>query len=103
MNKNDYLDFLKADRRAGSATFWNKLRKIGLSIDYAGFGIWNDEPCVEIGNRKIFLTEVYETERNHYSMRYRMQNDVVQEIREAISELKKADQDVEDFFDSIEK
>ena len=103
MDKKEYLNFLKKDRSARSEAFQNRLAEAGFQFGFGSFGYWDGEPCVIIGHRKIFLTEMYSPERNNYSVRYRMQNDVIQEIGEAIAETKKADQDVEDFFDSIEK
>ncbi len=103
MEKKEYLDFLKKDRRAGSEAFQKKLKAIGLTIQHGSYSYWDYEPYVEIGDRKIFLTEIDASERNCYSTRYRMQNDVIQEIKDAIAEAKKGDQEVQDFFDSIEK
>lgn len=103
MEKKEYLDFLKKDRSAGSETFLKKLREIGLNVSFGCYGYWDGEPYIKIGDRQIFLTETYSPERNSYSTRYRMQNDVIREIKDAIAEAKKDDQEVQDFFDSIEK
>lgn len=103
MGKKEYLDFLKKDRSAGSETFLKKLEEIGLNVSFGYYGYWDGEPYIKIGDRQIFLTETYSPERDSYSTRYRMQNDVIQDIKNAIEEAKKDDQKVQDFFDSIEK
>lgn len=100
------IEFLKKDRRASSETFQKKLEEIGLSVYYGEFGYWDHQPHVEIGNKKVFLVESYCT-RGSLCLRYRMQNDVIQEIMDTIEEeMKKAeeaDQNVKNFFEKLSK
>ena len=101
MDTKNYLEFLKRDRRAGNEIFQNKLKEIGLPIIPGSYGCFDIDPYVEIGHCMIYLKEPDFTDENGCSTRYRMQDDVIREIREAIAEAMKADQEVQDFFDGI--
>ncbi len=101
MNTKNYLEFLKKDRRAGNETFQNKLKEIGLPIISGSYGCFDIDPHVEIGNYMIFLKEPDFTDENGCSTRYRMQDDVIWEIKDAIVKAMKDDQEVQDFFDGI--
>lgn len=100
------IEFLKKDRRASTESFQKKLEDVGLSVYYGEFGYWNHEPYVEIGNRKVFLVESYCT-MGSLCLRYRMQNDVIQEIMDTIVEevrkTEEADQNVKNFFEKLMK
>lgn len=98
------IEFLKKDRSASSETFQKKLEDVGLPVYYGEFGYWNHEPYVEIGSRKVFLVESYCT-MGSLCLRHRKQNDVIQDIIDAIEEevemAEKADQNVKNFFEKL--
>lgn len=98
------IEFLKKDRSASSETFQKKLEDVGLPVYYGEFAYWNHEPYVEIGSRKVFLVESYCT-MGSLCLRYRMQNDVIQEIMDTIVEevrkTEEADQNVKNFFEKL--
>ena len=47
------IEFLKKDRSADSKIFENKLKSIGLEINYGEFSYWDHEPYVEIGDTRV--------------------------------------------------
>lgn len=100
------IEFLKKDRRASSEAFQKKLEEVGLPVYYGEFGYWNHEPYVEVGSRRVYLKESYCT-RGSLCLRYRMQNDVIQEIMDTIVEevrkTEEADQNVKNFFEKLSK
>ena len=100
------IEFLKKDRRASSEAFQKKLEEVGLSVYYGEFGYWNHEPYVEVGSRRVYLKESYCT-MGSLCLRYRMQNDVIQDILNAIEEemekAEEADQNVKNFFEKLMK
>ena len=100
------IEFLKKDRRASSEAFQKKLEEVGLPVYYGEFGYWNHEPYVEVGSRRVYLKESYCT-MGSLCLRYRMQNDVIQDILNAIEEemekAEEADQNVKNFFERLMK
>ena len=100
------IEFLKKDRRASSEAFQKKLEEVGLPVYYGEFGYWSHEPYVEVGDRRVYLKESY-CIMNSMCLRYRMQNDVIQDILDAIEEemekAEEADQNVKNFFEKLSK
>lgn len=97
------LEFLRKDRRVNSA-FIKRLEAVGLGVNYETYSYWNNQECLQIGRRKVWLVE----ERyRHGSLicGYRCQNEVIREIYTVIKEQKEmaeeSDKLVEEFFEKL--
>lgn len=100
---NEIIEFLKKDRRVNE-TFKAKLAKVGIKIHYGRFSYWDQQDFVEIGRERVWLVkEVYSG--NNSGIEYRYQNDVIEEIIEAIASEKKraeeSDRVVNNFFEKL--
>lgn len=99
------LEFLKRDRSANSTAFEKKLNDVGLEIEYGIYSYSNHEPYVQIGETKVFLVEEYSPQPNSWALRWRKQNAVIADIKEAIeievSKAEKADASVKEFFEKL--
>lgn len=99
------LEFLKRDRRVNQ-TFMDKLKKVGLEINYGTYSYWDGQEYVQIGREKVWLVKTeYANHGNNFICVWRYQNDVIKEIMQTISEQKRleeeADQLVNDFFEKL--
>lgn len=94
------IEYLNKDRKINS-TFIKKLEKVGLEIQYGKYSYWDGQEYIQIGRKRIWLVEEYYF-GNSTGIRYRYQNDVIEEIYETIEEeikqTGKADETVENFF-----
>lgn len=97
------IEYLKKDRLCND-TFEEKLRKVGLDIDYGTYAFWDMQPYVSIGRKKVWLV-CEKTESNNTYLARRYQNNVINDIIETITEenerAEKADARVDDFFQKL--
>lgn len=98
------LEFLKRDRRV-SQTFMDKLKKVGLEIEYGDFSYWRHQEYVRIGRKKVWLVEVTYENSNSFGVEWRYQNDVIKEIIETVESEKQfaeeSDELVNMFFEKL--
>lgn len=99
------LLFLKKDRQVNDS-FINRLKKVGLEIQYGTYSYWDGQGYIKIGTRKVWLVEEkYSNHGNSCSCVCRYQNDVIKEIYQVIREEKKIaeerDKFVEYFFEKL--
>ena len=101
----EMLTFLKRDRSAETDCFARKLNAVGLKIEYGAYSYWNHEPYVQIGSTRVYLVEGYTTDNGNYGLRWRKQNAVVADIKEAIKDeyakAEKSNAIVKEFFDKL--
>lgn len=99
------LEFLKRDREV-NRTFIEKLKNVGLEINYGTYSYWDNQEYVQIGRERVWLVEIrYSNNGNTSSIVYRNQNDVIKEIIKTVNQQKKLleedDKLVNDFFDKL--
>lgn len=101
------LEFLKRDRRVNQ-TFMDKLKNVGLEINYGTYSYWENKEYVQIGREKVWLVETeYTNHGNSFGIVWRYQNDVIKDIIYTINEQKKiteeADELVNNFFEKLSR
>lgn len=106
MTMREKIEFLKRDRRVND-TFLNKLVSVGFEIEYGPYDLWDWEPYLQIGKEKVWLVEGFYPRQNTYSLRYRYQNEVLEEINEMLDlEIKKLNEEeykMKKFFEEHKK
>lgn len=97
------IEFLKKDRKV-NGTFIEKLKNVGLEIEYGKYNYWDNQPYIRIGREKVWLV-CSKTESGSTYLADRYQNNVINDIVEAIEEevkyTEKADAKVEEFFQKL--
>lgn len=76
----DILEKLSKDRYV-DRSFMERLERNGFEINYDKYEYWNNQECVYVGTKKIWLVETYNTSNNGIGCCYRKRNDVVEEIK----------------------
>ena len=81
--RNALDDIAPLHVRANSEAFQDRLIKSGFTISYGDYSYWNNQPYVEITDKRIYLIET-EYEGNSSYLVYRRQTDVIDDIYSAI-------------------